>query len=79
MLNPLYDLYRHEPDEREPRSNFLVSEYEHITKKGRLFVTFISFSQPGFMDQRCIETPQFVTNKMDIRGLHSAEFQSYFK
>jgi len=36
-------------------------------------VIMISFSQSGFMDQRCIETPQFMTNEMDIRGLQSAE------
>jgi len=44
-----------------------------------MWVTMISFSQPGFMDQRCSETPQFVTNKMDIRGLHSAEGHCYFQ
>jgi len=79
MLNPFYDLYSHEPNKGELLSKFLVYEFEHITKKGRMCVTMISFSQPGFMDQRCSETPQFGTNKMDIRGLHSAEGHCYFQ
>ena len=73
MSNPFYDLYCHEPNEGELQFKFLVYEFEHITKKGRMSVIMISFSPPGFMDQRCSETPQFVTNKMDIRGLHSAK------
>jgi len=67
----------HEPNRGELLSKFLIYEFEHITKKGRMCVIMISFSQPGVMDQRCSETPQFVTNKMDIRGLHSAEGHSY--
>jgi len=31
------------------------------------------------MDQRYIETPQFETNKLDIRGLHSAEGHCYLQ
>jgi hypothetical protein len=79
MSNPFYDHYRHEPNKGEFVSKFLVYEFEHITKKGRMCVTMISFSLPGFMDQRCSETPQFVTNRMDIRGLHSAEGHCYFQ
>ena len=69
----------HEPNKGELLSKFLVSEFEHITKNGRMCVIMISFSEPGFMDQRCSETPQFVTNKMDIRGLHSAEGHCYLQ
>jgi len=79
MSNPFYDLYSHEPNKGELLFKFLVYKFEHITKKGRKCVTMISFSQPGFMDQRCSETPQFVTNKMDIRGLHSAKGHYYFQ
>jgi len=79
MSNPFYDLYSHEPNKGELLSKFLVYESEHITKKGRMCVIMIYFSQPGFMDQRCSETPEFVTNKMDIRGLHSAESHCYLQ
>jgi len=79
MSNPFYDLYCHEPNEGELQFKFLVYEFEHITKKGRMSVIMISFSPPGFMDQRCSETPQFVTNKMDIRGLHSAKGHWYLQ
>jgi hypothetical protein len=63
MSNPFYDLYGHELNTGELLSMFLVSEFEHTTKKGRMCVIMISFSQPGFRDQRCSETPQFVMNK----------------
>jgi hypothetical protein len=33
----------------------------------------ISFSMPGFIHQRCSETLQFMTNEINITGLHSAE------
>jgi hypothetical protein len=79
MSNPIYELYSHEPNKGELLSNFLVYELEHITKKDRMCVTMISFSQPGFMDQRCSETPQFMTNEMDIRDLHSAEGHCYIQ
>jgi len=79
MSNLFYDLYSHEPNKGEVLFKFLVYEFKHITKKGRMCVTMISFSLPGFMDQRCSDTPQFVTNKMDIRGLHSAEGHCYFQ
>jgi len=79
MSNPFYDLYCHEPNKGELLSKFLVYEFEYITKKGRMCVIMISFSQPGFMDQRCSETPEFVTNMRDIRGLHSAEGHCYIQ
>ena len=50
--NPLYDLYSQEPNTGELLSKFLVCEFEQIPKKGRMCVIMISFSQPGFMDQR---------------------------
>jgi hypothetical protein len=73
MLNPFYDLYSHEWNKGALLSTSLVYEFEHITKKGRMCVIMISFSQLGFMDQRSHKTPQFVTYKMDIRGLYSAK------
>jgi hypothetical protein len=59
-----YDLYSHEPNKGELLSKFLVYEFKHITKKGRMCVIMISVSQPGLMDQRCSETPQIVANQM---------------
>jgi len=79
MSNPFYDLYRHEPNKDELQSKLLVYEFEHITMEGRICVIMISFSKPGFMDQRCSETPQFVINKMDMRGHHSAEGHCYLQ
>jgi hypothetical protein len=79
MLNPFYDLYSHEPDKGELLFKFLVYQFEHIPKQCRMSVSMISFSHPGFMDQRCSETPQVRTNKMEIRGLHSAEGLLYFQ
>jgi len=79
MSNPFYDLYSHAPNKDELLSRFLVYEFEHITKNGMMFVILISFSQPGFMDQRCSKTPQYVTNKMDIRGLHSTKGYCYLQ
>jgi len=79
MANPFYDLHSHEPNKGELLSKFLVYEFEHITKKGRICVIMISFSQPGFMDQKSSETQQFVTNKIDIRGLHSAKDHCYLQ
>jgi len=40
-------------------------------------VITIYFSQPGFMESMVQWTPQFVTNKMDIRGLHSTQGYCY--
>jgi len=69
----------HEPNKGELLSKFLVYEFEHTTKKGRVYVIMISFSQPDFMDQRCSETPQFKTNKMDMRGLLSTKGHYYLE
>jgi len=79
MSNPFYVLYSHEPNKGELLSKFLVYEFEYITKKSRMCVIMISFSQPGFMDQKWSERPLFMTNKMDIRGLHSAEGHCYLQ
>ena len=79
MTNPFYDLYSYEPNKGELPSKFLSYEFENITNKGRMCVIMFSFSQSGFMNQRCSETPQFVTNKMDIRGLHSTEGHCYLQ
>jgi len=75
MSNHFNDLYSHAPNKGELLFKFLVYELDHIIKTRRMYLTMISFSQPAFMDQRCSESPQFVTNKMDMRGLHSAEGQ----
>ena len=48
MLYSFYDLYSHELNKGELLSLLLVSEFEHITKKGGMYVIMISFSQPGF-------------------------------
>ena len=79
MSNLFYDLYCDEPNNSELLSKILLYEFEHITKKCRMCVTMISFSPPGFMDQRCSETPQSVKKKMDITGLHSAEGHCYLQ
>jgi hypothetical protein len=63
MSNPFYDLYGHELNTGVLLSMFLVYEFEHTTKRCRMCVIMISFSEPGFRDQRCSERPQFVTNK----------------
>jgi len=44
-----YDLYSHEPNNGELLSKILVYEFEHITKKGRMCVIMISFSQLGII------------------------------
>jgi len=44
MSNPFYDLYSHEPNKGRLLSKFLVYEFEHITKKGRMYVIMISYS-----------------------------------
>ena len=73
------DLYSYEPNKRELLSKMLVYEFEHITKKGRMGVLWFLFLCLVSCNQRCSETPQFVTNRMDIRGLHSAEGHCYLQ
>jgi len=58
---------------------FPVYRFQHITIKGKMCEVMMSFSQPGFMDQRCSGTPQCVTNKIDIQGLHSAIRHCYLQ
>jgi len=79
MSNPVYDLHSHELNTGELLSKLLLYELEYIAKKGCMGVIMISFTQPGCMDQGCSETPQFVTNKMNIKGLHSAEGHCYLQ
>jgi len=52
MSNPFYDLYCHELNKAELLSKILLYEFDHITKKGGMCVTMISFSQPGFMGSK---------------------------
>jgi hypothetical protein len=73
MANPVDDLDCDEPNKGELQSKFLTYEFEHVAKIDRMYVIMIAFCQQGFLDQRCSETPQFVTIMMVIRGLHSAE------
>jgi len=79
MSDPFYDLYSHEPNKREVLSKILVYELEHITKKGRMCVLWFLFLSWVAWGQWWRETPQFVTNKMHIRGLHSAEGHCYLQ
>jgi len=62
-LIPFRTFYHHEPNQGELLSNFLVYKSEHITEKGRSCVIVGSCSALGFRDQRCSETPKFVTNR----------------
>jgi hypothetical protein len=79
MSYPFYDLYSYEQNKGELQFKILVYEFEHIIKKGRMCVLcFLLLSRVSW-DQRLSETPQFVTNKMDIRGLHSAEGHCYLQ
>jgi hypothetical protein len=50
MSNPFYDIYCHELNIGEHPFKSLSYKVEHITKKGGMFVTVISFSQPGFIE-----------------------------
>jgi len=52
MSYPIYDLYSHELNKGELLSMILVYEFEHTTKKDRMCVIMISFSQPGFMGSK---------------------------
>jgi hypothetical protein len=52
MSNPFYDLYCHELNKGDLLSKILLYEFEHITKKGGMCVTMISFSQLGFMGSK---------------------------
>jgi len=79
MSYPFYDLYHHEPNKGELLSTILVYEFEHITKKGRTCVLWFLFLSRVSWGQWCSETPQFMTYKMDIRGLHSAEGHCYLQ
>ena len=68
-----------EPHEGEHLSKILVYQLEHITQKGRLGVLKMSFPQQGFMNQRCNETPPFMTTWRDIASLYSAEGHCYLQ
>jgi len=49
---PFHDIYSHELNKDETVSMILVYEFEHITRKGRMCLNMISFSQPGFMGSK---------------------------
>ena len=70
MSYPFYNIFCYEPNKVELQSEILAYQFEHITKNGWMFVIMISFLCRISWNQRCSETPQFVTNKMDIRGFH---------
>jgi len=52
MSYPFYDLYNHVPETGELLSKILANKFEHITKKGGMYVIIVSFSQPGFMGSK---------------------------
>jgi hypothetical protein len=78
MLFHFYYLYSHELNKGEPLSKILLYELEHITKKGGKCVIIMSFHSRISWDQRRSKTPQFVTTKMGIRGLHSPKVTATF-
>ena len=51
-------------------SHILVYEFDHIIKTGGLGLRRFLFltAQVTFMDERCSETPQFMTTEWDIRS-----------
>jgi len=49
MSYPISALYSHAPNKGEFLSKIPVYAFEHITKKDRMCVIMISFSQPGFL------------------------------
>jgi len=79
MSYPFYDLYSYEPNKGELVSKILVYEFEHLTKKGRTCMLWFLFLSWVSWDQRWSETLQFVTNQMNIRGLHSPEGHCYLQ
>jgi hypothetical protein len=79
ISNPFCFLYSHQLNTGELLSVFVVFEFQHQPKNARMCVIMISFSQPGFMDQMCSQTPLFGTNKMDIRGFHSTAGHCYLQ
>ena len=79
MSYPFYDLYSYEENTGELLFKILVYEFKHITKTGRTCVLRFLFLSRVSWDQRWSETPQFVTNKMNIRRHHSAEGHCYLQ
>jgi hypothetical protein len=61
-------------------SNILVSEFEHITKKGTMSVLKVSVSQVQvcFVDQKCSETRPLVIPEQDLLdALHFTKVHCY--
>jgi hypothetical protein len=56
MSYPFYHLYCPEPNNGELLCNILAYKFENITKKGRICVIMISFSQPAFMGSKVLWT-----------------------
>jgi hypothetical protein len=79
MSYPFDDLYSYEQNKGECLSTIIVYAFEHITKKGRMCVLCFLFLSWVSWDQRWSETPQFITNKMNIIGLDSAEGHCYLQ
>jgi len=76
---PFCDLRSHEIYEGKLQSNILVDQFENITKKGQLHTIKIWFYQPGFIDQWCRDTSQFVTTDGEIRGPYSGNGHSHLQ
>ena len=79
MSSRFYELYYHEPNNSELQSSIRVYEFEPITKNGGMCVVMIFFLSRVSWDQRFSDTPQSMTKKMDIRGLHSTEGRCYLQ
>jgi len=79
VFHPFCDLYCHKQNKGELLFNILLYEFGHITKTGRMDVTMTTFSQLSFMHERSSETPQCVTQQMDLRGLHAAADHCYLQ
>ena len=79
MSYPLHELYSYELNKGELPSKIVVYKFDHKTKNGRTCVLWFLFLSQDSWDQGWSETPQSVTNKMDIRGPHSAGGHCYLQ
>jgi len=73
MSYPFYNHCGHEPNSGELLWHVLVCELQHIPKDSGICVIWFLFLSWKSLNQRCSETPQFATNRMDIRGLYSPD------
>jgi len=64
MSYPFHDLYSHEPNKGERLFKILVYEFMLITKKGRMCVIMMSFSQLGLIGSK-VQWNTTVCDKQD--------------